>query len=48
MWLVVVYADGTRERSREDYPPWTYVTEMPDGYFVWEDAVRYGFHCSRH
>jgi hypothetical protein len=44
VWLVVVWADGTRERSREDYPPWTYVTEMTDGYFTWEESdVRYDF-----
>ena len=43
VWLIVVWADGTRERSREDYPPWTYVAEMSDGYFVWEeDSARDG------
>lgn len=44
VWLIVVWADGTHERSREDYPPWTYVTEMAHGYFTWEESdVRYDF-----
>lgn len=38
VWLIVVWADRTRERSREDYPPWTYVAEMKDGYFAWEEG----------
>jgi hypothetical protein len=36
VWLVVVWADGTKERAVEDYPPWTYVTELGQGYFDWE------------
>ena len=36
VWFVVVWADGTKERAVEDYPPWTYVTEMGQGYFDWE------------
>ncbi|GAA1768143.1 hypothetical protein GCM10009747_31160 [Agromyces humatus] len=32
MWLVAVWADGTRERSIEDYPPWGYVSEMRQGF----------------
>lgn len=36
VWLIVVWADGTREYPCEDYPPWTYVTEMTAGYFIWE------------
>lgn len=38
VWLIVVWADGTRERSREDYAPWSYVAEMVDGVFVWEEG----------
>jgi hypothetical protein len=37
VWLIVVWADGVRERSTEDYPPWTYVAEMRNGYFAWEE-----------
>ena len=35
VWLVVVWADGQKERAEEDYPPWTYVREIWDGVFVW-------------
>jgi hypothetical protein len=35
VWFVVVWSDGTRERSFEDYAPWTFVTEMIDGIFDW-------------
>lgn len=35
VWLVVVWSDGTKEPSVEDYAPWTYVTEMRDGYVEW-------------
>jgi hypothetical protein len=35
VWLVVVWADGEKERAQEDYPPWTYVREISDGEFVW-------------
>lgn len=38
VWLVVVWADGTKERFREDYPPWTYVREIWDGRFEWEGS----------
>ncbi|MFB8229949.1 hypothetical protein [Cellulosimicrobium sp. NPDC055967] len=36
VWLVVVWDDGAKERAVEDYPPWTYVAEMRDGYLEWE------------
>jgi hypothetical protein len=44
VWLVVVWDDGVKERAVEDYPPWTYVTEMRAGYFDWEGhrAGHYG------
>ncbi len=32
VWLVAVWSDGTRERSLEDYPPWSYVDEMKRGF----------------
>ncbi len=32
VWYIVVWSDGTRERSEEDYPPWTAVTEMRSGH----------------
>jgi hypothetical protein len=35
VWLVVVWADGEKERAVEDYPPWTYVREIWDGEFIW-------------
>lgn len=35
MWYVVIWADGTRERSAEDCPPWSAVTEMQNGFFEW-------------
>lgn len=35
VWLVVVWADGVKERAVEDYPPWSYVAEMRAGYFEW-------------
>jgi len=41
VWFVVVWSDGSRERSFEDYPPWTTVREMQDGFFEWIDGVRY-------
>ncbi len=37
VWTIVVWADGTRERPIEDYPPWTLVTEMNDGYLDWDE-----------
>ncbi|GAA1960261.1 hypothetical protein GCM10009798_19820 [Nocardioides panacihumi] len=42
VWLVVVWSDGRRERSVEDYPPWTYVREMHAGKFVWLGAPDVG------
>jgi hypothetical protein len=33
--VCVVWSDGTRERSFEDYPPWSYVKEIKRGYFDW-------------
>lgn len=31
VWYIVVWADGTRERSAEDYPPFLAVNEMKSG-----------------
>ncbi|MEE6296638.1 hypothetical protein [Georgenia wangjunii] len=39
MWIVVVWADGVKEPSVEDHPPWTYVSEMRDGYLDWQDGA---------
>lgn len=33
--LVVVWADGVKERAVEDYPPWSYVAEIRQGYVEW-------------
>lgn len=38
VWLLIVWADGTREGPFEDYPPWTTVAEIQRGIFVWEAA----------
>lgn len=38
VWLVVVWEDGTKEWSVEDYPPWSYVADMLDGYLDWQDG----------
>lgn len=32
VWLVAVWPDGTRERSLQDYAPWTYVDELRHGF----------------
>lgn len=43
VWLVAVWPDGTRERSLEDYPPWSYVDEMKHGFIhcdEWSTARR--------
>jgi hypothetical protein len=32
VWLVAVWPDGTRERSIEDYPPWSYVDDIKHGF----------------
>ncbi|MFJ6652811.1 hypothetical protein ACIQLJ_08460 [Microbacterium sp. NPDC091313] len=32
VWYIIVWADGTRESSTEDYPPFLTVSEMKDGY----------------
>lgn|GEM_PF-1879196 len=39
VWYIVVRADGTQERSAEDYPPFLTVTEMKNGRF---EANTYG------
>jgi len=41
VWYIVIWADGTREASEEDYPPWTVVREIQDGYFEGPGDVRY-------
>lgn len=37
VWLLVTWIDGRREQLLEDYPPWTSVTELREGHFVWPD-----------
>lgn len=39
VWLVVDFNDGTRHNLIEDYPPWTYVREMLDGHFDWQQST---------
>jgi hypothetical protein len=36
VWLLLTHLDGSRERIKEDYPPWTYVSELQQGRLVWE------------
>ncbi|WP_111767598.1 hypothetical protein [Nakamurella deserti] len=31
-----MWSDGTRERPFEDYPPWSWVAEMSEGFFDWD------------
>lgn len=38
VWLVVVWADGTKEPSVEDYPPWSDVADMREGFLDWQDG----------
>jgi hypothetical protein len=38
VWFVVVWADGEKEPSFEDYPPWTTVADIWNGVFVWDSA----------
>jgi hypothetical protein len=38
IWSVIVWKDGTKERAIEDYAPWSYVKEMKNGKFSWNDA----------
>lgn len=35
VWYIVVWVDASRERSEEDYPPWTTVKQMQGGYLEW-------------
>jgi hypothetical protein len=35
VWAVVVWNDGTKERSEEDYAPWTFVADMTSGTYEW-------------
>ena len=44
VWLVVVWADGTKERAVQDYPPWAYVTEMKAGFLDWVDGPTEAHH----
>jgi len=37
VWSVIVWADGTKERAIEDYPPWSYVKEMQNGKLNWNN-----------
>jgi hypothetical protein len=40
IWLVVVWVDGVKERAVEDYPPWSYVAEIRQGYLEWLGTSR--------
>lgn len=44
IWSLVIWSDGTRERPEEDYPPWTSVTAMKNGYLdvLSQSAARAG------
>lgn len=37
VWFIVVWTNGDRETSAEDYPPWTVVREMLAGTFSWDE-----------
>ncbi|WP_286929662.1 hypothetical protein [Aeromicrobium sp. UBA7512] len=41
VWFVIVWQSGEKETKIEEYPPWTYVAEMLDG-FIELDGDRYG------
>ena len=36
--LVVVWSDGTKEQAAHDWAPWTYVTEMKQGFIEWRSG----------
>jgi hypothetical protein len=42
VWLLIVWADGDRERPVEDYPPWSIVREIQAGRLTWEDGDHAG------
>lgn len=43
VWMIVVWADGAREPSIEDYPPWSFfVAGMKAGVLVWRDVANRG------
>ncbi len=42
VWYIIIWSDGTRERSTEDYPPWSAVTEMRNGYLDVQGSNRDG------
>lgn len=43
VWYIVVWANGGREPSEEDYPPWIVVSQIKSGTFIWEkDDVHRG------
>ena len=44
VWFVIIWADGCREPPQEDYPPWSVVSEMDDGYL----EVDAGDHSGRY
>lgn len=38
VWFIVVWSDGERESSFDDYPPaWLTVNELKAGRFAWDD-----------
>ncbi|MBO0607561.1 hypothetical protein [Myceligenerans salitolerans] len=39
VWFVIAWADGTKDRLIEDYPPWSYVTEMRQGLFDYAGSM---------
>jgi hypothetical protein len=41
VWFIVFWADGHREPSDEDYPPWTVVRDMQSGTFSCEQEDAY-------
>lgn len=38
-WSVIVWNDGSREQRLEDYAPWSYVNDMREGKFKWNDET---------
>ena len=42
VWLLIVWANGSREWPIEDYPPWTIVNEIQRGNLSWDEGDHQG------
>jgi hypothetical protein len=38
VWSVIVWSNGKKEPALEDYPSWSYVADMKNGKFQWENT----------